>query len=55
MKYESEWQINKPNGDIEFVTIEDLPDRLARKFLEKKYPDCEIELLTSIKTVQNEN
>lgn len=45
---EVEFQVNKPNGDIDFITVYDLPEKLAWRFVKNKYPDCEIELYTSI-------
>jgi hypothetical protein len=44
---EVEFQVNKPNGDIDFITVYDLPESVARKFVERKYPDCKIELYTN--------
>lgn len=38
-----EFQINKPNGDIDFIEVYDLPFKLAKKFVENKYPNCKIE------------
>ncbi len=37
-----EFQINKPNGDIDFIEVYDLPSHLAEKFVINKYPNCEI-------------
>ena len=38
-----EFQITKPNGDIDFITVYDLPIHLAERFVVNKYPDCTIE------------
>ena len=40
----SEFQVNKPNGDILFVKVYDLTPSQARDFLDEKYPDCKISL-----------
>lgn len=37
-----EFQVNKPNGDTDFIEVYDLPHWLAEKFVKNKYPDCEI-------------
>ncbi len=39
-----EYQVSKPNGDIDFVEVADLPEQVALKWINKKYPDCEISL-----------
>jgi hypothetical protein len=46
---ECEFQVNKPNGDIDFVTVYDLPINVAKKFVIMKYPNCEISLLETKK------
>jgi hypothetical protein len=45
---EIDYQVNKPNGDIDFITVYDLPESIAYKFVKNKYPNCEIEFLSSI-------
>lgn len=49
------FQVNKSNGDIDFISVEDLPVNAAKKFVESKYPNVlSIEFLeTSIKTNDN--
>lgn len=37
-----EFQVNKPNGDIDFITVYDLPANLAERFVKNKYPEAEI-------------
>jgi len=37
-----EYQVDKPNGDIDFVTVYDLPEQVATKWCKQKYPDCKI-------------
>jgi len=39
-----EYQVNKPNGDTDFIEVYDLPEQVARKFVKNKYPNCEISL-----------
>lgn len=38
-----EFQVTKPNGDIDFIEVYDLPYKLAEKFVRNKYPNCKIE------------
>ena len=42
-----EYQVNLQNGDIDFITVYDLPEQVALKFVKNKYPDCEISLFRS--------
>ena len=42
------YQINNPNGDIDFITVDDLPDHLALKFVKDKYPGIEPEFVDKI-------
>ena len=36
------FQVNKPNGDIDYIEVYDLPHHLAEIFVIRKYPDCEV-------------
>lgn len=47
------FQVNKPNGDIDFVTVYDLPQDLSRRFVENKYPGLKIENLPDENNTQN--
>lgn len=40
-----EFQVNKPNGDIDFIEVADLTFCAANTFVKNKYPDCNIEHL----------
>jgi hypothetical protein len=48
-----EFQVNKPNGDIDFIEVEDLPLNIARKFVENKYPDRKIQFYKTYTQVRN--
>ena len=39
------YQVNFDNGDIDFISVDDLPFNLSLKFVESKYPNNEIEFL----------
>lgn len=41
---EIEFQVTKQNGDVDFVTIYDLPQKVAFGFARKKYPNCFIQI-----------
>lgn len=43
-----EFQVNQPNGDIDFVSVYDLPKHLAQKFLEKTYNGLKVEHIEEI-------
>ena len=47
-----EFQVTKPNGDIDFIAVYDLTFNVARKFAASKYPNCTIEFY---QTVSNPN
>lgn len=38
-----EFQVTKQNGDIDFIVVFDLPERLALKFVCDKYPNDKVE------------
>lgn len=46
-----DYEVKLPNGDFDLVTVYDLPKRLADKWIEARYPNCEIEFLSSIEKV----
>jgi hypothetical protein len=48
---EIEFQVNKPNGDIDFITVYDLPEKLAQRFVTDKYPDSKIEVYSPLKSL----
>jgi len=43
---EVEFQVDKPNGDIDFITVYDLPESVAKGWVINKYPGCHVSAFT---------
>lgn len=45
---EQVFQVNLPNGNIDFIHVYDLPIKVAEKFVKNKYQSEEVEFIETI-------
>lgn len=47
-----EYQVEKPNGDFDWVAVYDLPESVAFKWCKQKYPDCKVSYYKTVNKIQ---